>query len=338
MSTTQGLKDFIATQGETISKADLLAHLDSLNAKAAEAILTAKPDGVSDFQAGQRDFSSKQGAATTQIKADFESAEKRYTNGIVAPNNPTSHTGPLSGEQVNIPDVDTGYPRSVYPTGWDGMYPSAVAEYDRGAAGLPDVNEYRMKFGVVIPSTNTTVEYDFWNIILSNQLKGVGVHMSGILIDSPKLTTDEDMLEFLAQFRRQIFVTIDRLMTAEPQYIVMGMSLETFFGGWEGNKECKAALASTSPLALRPADLRSRNSKPRKSASSHHTPTLVTKTSSNSSKRSVAKCFASQASNVVRPLTSLMYPRNGVKRCFERTWLRSKDARQSCNVAPICRW
>merc|ERR1712166_44101 len=250
MSTTQGLKDFIATQGETISKADLLAHLDSLNAKAAEAILTAKPDGVSDFQAGQRDFSSKQGAATTQIKADFESAEKRYTNGIVAPNNPTSHTGPLSGEQVNIPDVDTGYPRSVYPTGWDGMYPSAVAEYDRGAAGLPDVNEYRMKFGVVIPSTNTTVEYDFWNIILSNQLKGVGVHMSGILIDSPKLTTDEDMLEFLAQFRRQIFVTIDRLMTAEPQYIVMGMSLETFFGGWEGNKEFKAELQGRTGLNI----------------------------------------------------------------------------------------
>ena len=42
----------------------------------------------------------------------------------------------------------------------------------------------------------------------------------------------QDMLEFLAQFRRQIFVTVDRLMTAEPEYIVMGMSLETFFGGW----------------------------------------------------------------------------------------------------------
>ncbi len=31
-------------------------------------------------------------------------------------------------------------------------------------------------------------------------------------------------------------------MTAEPQYIIMGMSLETFFGGWEGNKEFKEEL------------------------------------------------------------------------------------------------
>ena len=30
-------------------------------------------------------------------------------------------------------------------------------------------------------------------------------------------------------------------MTAEPEYVVMGMSLETFFGGWEGNKESARA-------------------------------------------------------------------------------------------------
>ena len=108
-----------------------------------------------------------------------------------------------------------------------------------------------MKFGVIIPSTNTVVEYDFWNMIFSNRevCKGIGFHMSGILIDSPKLATDEDMLNFLTMFRKQLSVTVDRLMTAEPQYIIMGMSLETFFGGWEGNKALKSSsliLKSTS--------------------------------------------------------------------------------------------
>lgn len=207
-------------------------------------------DGVSDFKVGQRDFRAKQGAETKQIKADFENAEKLYTNGIVAPNQWSQHTGRFSGEVVRCPDVDSAYPKGCYPTQWDGQYPSEVVSFDRGQ-GLPDVNEFRRKFGVVIPSTNTVVEYDFWNILFSNRhVKGVGFHMSGILIDSPKLVTDEDMLEFLAQFRRQIFVTVDRLMTAEPQYIIMGMSLETFFGGWEGNKEFKKELQDRTGLNI----------------------------------------------------------------------------------------
>lgn len=213
----------------------------------------AAPDGVSDFKVGQRDFSAKGDQATAApLKADFDNAEKEYTNGIVAPNKHTSHTGPLSGELVRIPDVNTGYPKGVHPTAWDGksQYPTTVATFDRGE-GLPDVNEYRMKFGVVIPSTNTTVEYDYWNMVFSNRhIKGVGFHCSGILIEAPKLATDDDMLEFLAQFRRQILTTVDRLMTSEPQYIVMGMSLETFFGGWEGNKEFKKELQDRTGLNI----------------------------------------------------------------------------------------
>ena len=66
--------------------------------------------------------------------------------------------------------------------------------------------------------------------------------MSGLLVAAPKLATDEDMLRFLTTFRGQLFSTVDALMTAEPQYIIMGMSLETFFGGWQGNLELKNSL------------------------------------------------------------------------------------------------
>jgi len=210
-------------------------------------------DGVTGFAAGQRDFSAANGTETKAIKADFENATKEYTNGVVAKNSWRSHKGKLTGETVRIPDVNSGYPKGVFPTKWqDGEpLPAAVEAFDIGD-GFPDVNEFQMKFGVVIPSTNTTVEYDFWRMIMRNEeaTKGIGFHVSGILIDAPKLATDEDMLNFLAMFRKQIYITVDRLMTAEPQYIIMGMSLETFFGGWEGNKEFKKELSDRTGLNI----------------------------------------------------------------------------------------
>lgn len=212
-----------------------------------------KVDGVNDFEKGQRDFTQDKGQESKALKQDFENECKEYTNGVVAKNRWRSHTGPLTGELVRIPDVDSGYPKSVFPTEWkEGQaMPSQMQAFDIGD-GYPDANEFRMKFGVIIPSTNTTVEYDFWNIIMQNKevCKGIGFHTSGILIDSPKLASDEDMLNFLAMFRKQIFTTVDRLMTAEPQYIIMGMSLETFFGGWEGNREFKAELMERTGLNI----------------------------------------------------------------------------------------
>lgn len=213
----------------------------------------APVDGVTGFEKGQRDFTAAKGAESKAIKADFENETKEYTNGIVAKNRWRSHQGPLTGELVRIPDVDSGYPKGVFPTEWeDGSpLPKATGVFDL-ADGFPDQNEFKMKFGVIIPSTNTTVEYDFWSMIMQNRevCKGIGFHVSGILIDSPKLATDEDMLNFLTMFRKQLYTTVDRLMTAEPQYIIMGMSLETFFGGWEGNKELKQELTDRTGLNI----------------------------------------------------------------------------------------
>jgi maleate isomerase len=210
-------------------------------------------DGVSEFKKGQRDFTQASGNESKALKHNFEDETKEYTNGVVAKNSWRSHTGALTGELVRIPDVNSGYPKSVFPTAWEKGNPLPVSTeaYDIGD-GLPDVNEHRMKFGVIVPSTNTTVEYDFWSMIMKNPevCKGIGFHMSGIFIDAPKLASDEDMLNFLTMFRKHLFSTVDNLMTAEPQYIIMGMSLETFFGGWEGNKEFKQELTDRTGLNI----------------------------------------------------------------------------------------
>lgn len=191
--------------------------------------------------------------AEVMMKADFESEIKECTNGVVAKNRWRSHTGPLSGELVRIPDVDSGYPKCVFPTAWEegSPFPKSVEEFPLGD-GCPDAREFRMKFGVIIPSTNTTVEYDFWRMAMENAeaCKGVGFHTSMILFDAPKISSDEDMLRFLAMFKKQLYTTLDSLMTAEPQYIIMGMSLGTFFGGWEGNKEFKKEIADRTGLNI----------------------------------------------------------------------------------------
>lgn len=204
-----------------------------------------RPDGVTDFKKGQRDFTPSSGQAeAAPQRSDLNGPTKVFTNGVTAKNRTQTFSGPLTEEAVWIPDVNSGYPKAF-------RGPDADDWFDPGELGHPDALEWRRKFGVIIPSTNTIVEHDYWRMIFSNpELQGVGFHMAGILISSPKLGSDSDMLEFLAQFRREIFKTVDQLCTAEPEYIIMGMSLETFFGGWEGNKELEEEITGRSGLCL----------------------------------------------------------------------------------------
>lgn len=204
----------------------------------AEATPNSNIDGMG-YEKGKRDFSSNDDAARVKrLKYDFESDTKEYTNGIVAKNKTRKIIGQLTGKEILIPDINSGYPKcKIAPIGnWESKEEETLL--DLKDHGFKDVLSHLRKFMIVVPSTNTTVEQDFWRLLHSNpNLDGVGLHSSPILISSPKLASDGDMLEFLVQFRREIMQTIDIGMTAEPEYIVMGMSLETFFGGVVGNRE-----------------------------------------------------------------------------------------------------
>lgn len=228
------LHDIQAKIGDVLSKREVMDKIGGLPAAKRPKVETAtegKPDGM-EFKKGDRDFTQNAGD-TAQLKYDFDSATKEYTNGVIAKNTTRTIVAGLTGRRMRIPDVNTGYPKCL-------LSPKGQTEewLDLGTTGFPDVLLKKRKFMLVIPSTNTTVEHDFWRMIFSNkEVEGIGFHSSPILISAPKLACDEDMLNFLAQFRKEILRTIDIGMTAEPEYIIMGMSLETFFGGWEGNRE-----------------------------------------------------------------------------------------------------
>jgi maleate isomerase len=111
---------------------------------------------------------------------------------------------------------------------------------------MPDVTGYRAKFGVIVPSTNTVVEHDF-NAMAP---PGVTCHAGRIYIDEESLDSNDAFEALLEQIREEITVAIRDVMTCDPDYMVMGMSAETFWGGIEGNREFEATVERESGLDL----------------------------------------------------------------------------------------
>lgn len=106
----------------------------------------------------------------------------------------------------------------------------------------PDRLGWRAKFGVIVPSTNTIVEPEFHAM----SVPGVTPHMSRIHIRDMHFADDEGMLRLLEQIRSEIGHAVDRVMTAQPDYMVMGMSAETFWDGLEGNRQFIAQIRERS--------------------------------------------------------------------------------------------
>ncbi len=98
---------------------------------------------------------------------------------------------------------------------------------------MTDALGWRKKFGVIIPSTNTIVEPDFYRMTVP----GVTPHISRIHIRDQNLSSDDAFENLLKQIRVEIQYAVERVMTCEPDYMVMGMSAETFWDGVEGNRK-----------------------------------------------------------------------------------------------------
>ncbi len=103
----------------------------------------------------------------------------------------------------------------------------------RPSGKRPNYIGHRAKIGVIVPSTNTAVEYDLQKF----NLPGVTWHPSRFWVESPVLDSDEAFLYFLDLIRKEIPLSIRDVLTSNPTHIMMGMSAETFWGGVEGNQQ-----------------------------------------------------------------------------------------------------
>lgn len=91
----------------------------------------------------------------------------------------------------------------------------------------------RATFGVIVPSTNTVVESEYYDM----RPAGVSYHAGRLHIDNEALDSDDVFEAFLEQLREVMPHTIATLMTCKPTYLIMGMSAETFWGGAEGTAQ-----------------------------------------------------------------------------------------------------
>ena len=111
---------------------------------------------------------------------------------------------------------------------------------------MVDALAWRKKFGVIVPSTNTIVEPDFYRMAVP----GVTAHTSRIWIRDQDLSDNDKFEALLEQIRLEIDFSVERVLTSEIDYMVMGMSAETFWGGLEGNRQFIKEIKALSGLEV----------------------------------------------------------------------------------------
>jgi maleate isomerase len=103
---------------------------------------------------------------------------------------------------------------------------------------VTDALGWRAKFAVLVPSTNTSVQPEFDRM----RPPGVTNHISRIRIPNMALENDDDFSRLVDHIAAGQLDAVDSAMTCEPDRIVLGISVETFWGGLALSHRLKADL------------------------------------------------------------------------------------------------
>jgi maleate isomerase len=111
---------------------------------------------------------------------------------------------------------------------------------------VTDALGWRIKFGVIAPSTNTVVQPEFDDM----RPRGVTNHFARIHIPNDPLRGDADFERLIDSVRAELFAAVDRVMTCEPDHLIMGMSSETFWGGLDGSERLRERIEARAGIAV----------------------------------------------------------------------------------------
>ena len=96
-----------------------------------------------------------------------------------------------------------------------------------------DAYAWRLKFGVMGPSTNSIVQPEFDDM----RPPGVTNHYSRIQNENADASSNEHFMTGARRIGKLTYDAIDWVMNAKPDYMVMGMSAVTFDGGGQGAEQ-----------------------------------------------------------------------------------------------------
>lgn len=111
---------------------------------------------------------------------------------------------------------------------------------------MTDVLGYRRKFGVLGPSTNTVVQPDYDGM----RPHGVTNHYSRIHTPNAQAVSNETFMAGTRVIADNVIQAVDSVMTCNPDYLVMGMSAITFYGGVEGAAAFERRLADHAGIGV----------------------------------------------------------------------------------------
>jgi maleate isomerase len=111
---------------------------------------------------------------------------------------------------------------------------------------MTDALGWRKKFGVIAPSTNTIVQPEFDAMAP----RGVTNHFARIHIPNNPLRSDRDFEILIETVERELLSAVDRVMTCEPDHLIMGMSSETFWGGLDGSEKLRERIEAHSGVEV----------------------------------------------------------------------------------------
>ncbi|HEX4893389.1 MAG TPA: Asp/Glu racemase [Hyphomicrobiaceae bacterium] len=111
---------------------------------------------------------------------------------------------------------------------------------------MPDALGWRCKLGVMAPSTNTIVQPDFDDM----RPAGVTNHYSRIFTPNAKALSNESFRAGIDTIGSNVVDAIRSVMTCEPDYLVMGISALSFFGGAKGAEAFAKRIVEETGLRL----------------------------------------------------------------------------------------
>ena len=111
---------------------------------------------------------------------------------------------------------------------------------------MTDVLGWRALFGVLGPSTNTVVQPEFDDM----RPGGVTNHYSRISTPDANAVSNETFMNATQVIAENVIAAVDSVMTCSPDYLVMGMSAITFYGGLTGANQFEREIVDRSGLRV----------------------------------------------------------------------------------------
>lgn len=105
---------------------------------------------------------------------------------------------------------------------------------------MPDKLGYRKIIGVVIPSPNTAAQPEFESM----RPRGVTNQTARIMTPIIPLADEASFLRHVDTMQAGLMSAVDEIATCEPDHLIMGLSLETFWGGVAASEALLRSLES----------------------------------------------------------------------------------------------